>query len=179
MTVNNNMYHLSGVGNRVVPGDDNSVNAIKEKELFDRLASVISTAVEDVAHRKERLEKLDQLRHETSKTDYLTKLTKFLAAAGSITHAIAPYLPALTDKSRIIAFVSPADQKSAQPGGYGSRRHKRPVGRGLKSDGLLSHTESLVPSFSGQLRGQMKAGSFHHGGQSTKRRLRLLTANDC
>jgi hypothetical protein len=42
MTVNNNTYHLSGVGNRVVPGDDNSVNAIKEKELFDRLASVIS-----------------------------------------------------------------------------------------------------------------------------------------
>jgi hypothetical protein len=99
MMVNNITYHLSGVGNRVVHGNDNSVNVINEKELFDRLASVISTAVEDVAHRREILEKLDELRHETSKTDYLTKLTKFLAAAGTIAHAIAPYLPALTEKA--------------------------------------------------------------------------------
>jgi hypothetical protein len=102
MTVNNNTYQLTGVGNRVVHGDDNSVNVINEKELFDRLASVVSTAVEDADHRRELLEKLDDLRLETSKTDYLTKVTKFIAAAGPIAHAIAPYLPALMDKAGLL-----------------------------------------------------------------------------
>jgi hypothetical protein len=97
MTINNISYHL--VNSRVTHGDDHSVNIINEKELFEQLASVITGAVVDVAERREILEKLDDLRHEKSKTDYLTKLTKFLAAAGTIAHVIGPYMPALVEKA--------------------------------------------------------------------------------
>lgn len=99
MTINTTTYHLSGVGNRVVHGDDNSVNIINEKELFDQLASVITSAVQDATERQSILEKLDELKAERSKTDYLTKLAKFIAAAGSIAHVIGPYLPALAEKA--------------------------------------------------------------------------------
>jgi hypothetical protein len=99
MTINNTTYHLSGVGNRVVHGDDNSVNVINEKELFDQLASVITSAVHDATERQSILEKLDELKREKNKTDYLTKLAKFLAAAGPIAHFIGPYLPALAEKA--------------------------------------------------------------------------------
>ena len=97
MTINNITYHL--VNSRVTHGDDNSVNIVNEKELFDRLASAISSAIEDVTERQEILEKLDELRHEKGKTDCLTKLTKFLSAAGTIAHVVAPFLPALTEKA--------------------------------------------------------------------------------
>jgi hypothetical protein len=97
MTINNITYHL--VNSHVTHGDDNSVNIVNEKELFDRLASAISSAIEDVTERQEILEKLDELRHEKGKTDYLTKLTKFLSAAGTIAHVVAPFLPALTEKA--------------------------------------------------------------------------------
>jgi hypothetical protein len=97
MTINTTTYHL--VNSRVTHGDDNSVNIVNEKELFDGLASVISSAVEDAAERQKILEGLDDLRHEKIKTNYLTKLTKFLSAAGTIAHVIAPYLPALTEKA--------------------------------------------------------------------------------
>jgi hypothetical protein len=80
-------------------GDDNSVNIINEKELFDQLASVITSAVQDATERQSILEKLDELKAERSKTDYLTKLAKFIAAAGSIAHFIGPYLPALAEKA--------------------------------------------------------------------------------
>jgi len=96
MTINNITYHL--VNSRVTHGDDNSVNILNEKELFDRLASVISGAVADVAERQEILERLDELRTEKSGTDYLTKLAKFVSAAGTIAQVIGPYLPALTEK---------------------------------------------------------------------------------
>lgn len=99
MPINNTTYHLSGVGNRVVHGDDNSVNMINEKELFEQLASVITNAVQDVTERQSILEKLEELKHEKSKTDYLTKLTKFTAAANSIAHVIGSYLPALAEKA--------------------------------------------------------------------------------
>jgi hypothetical protein len=99
MTINNTTYHLSGVGNRVVHGDDNSVNVINEKELFDQLASVIANAVQDVTERQSILKKLEELKHETIRTDYLTNLTKFIAAAGSIAHVVGPYLPALMEKA--------------------------------------------------------------------------------
>jgi hypothetical protein len=99
MTVNNTTYHLSGVGNRVVHGDDNSVNRINEKELFDQLASAITSAVQDVGERQIILEKLEELKNEKNKTDYLTKLAKILAADGTVAHVIGPYLPALTDKA--------------------------------------------------------------------------------
>jgi len=99
MTVTNTTYHLSGVGNRVVHGDDNSVNIINEHELFDRLAAVIETNVEDVSARQELLEQLGELRQEKSSASYLTKLTQFIGAAGSIAHLIGPYLPGLTEKA--------------------------------------------------------------------------------
>ena len=100
MTINNITYHL--VNSRVTHGDDNSVNIVNEKELFDSLASVIANAVEDMSERQEILERLDELRQEKSKTDYLTKLTKFLSAAGTIAHIIGPYLPALTEKAALL-----------------------------------------------------------------------------
>lgn len=99
MTINNTTYHLSGVGNRVVHGDDNSVNVINEQELFDRLASVIETHVQDLSARQDLLEKLEELRNEKSKGNYLTKLTQLLGAATSIAHLIGPYLPGLTEKA--------------------------------------------------------------------------------
>ena len=99
MTINSTTYHLSGVGNRIVHGDDNSVNIINEQELFDRLASVVTSSVEDLSNRQDLLEKLEELRHEKSKGNYLTKLTQFLGAATSIAHLIGPYLPGLTEKA--------------------------------------------------------------------------------
>lgn len=99
MTINTTTYHLSGIGNRVVHGGDNSVNIINEKELFDQLASVITSAVQDATERQSILEKLDELKAERIKTDYLTKLTKLIAAAGLIAHVIGPYLPALAEKT--------------------------------------------------------------------------------
>lgn len=97
MTINNITYHL--VNSRVTHGNDHSVNIVNENELFERLASVISNAVEDKAEREKLLQELDELRSEKSKTDYLTKLTKFLSAAGTIARLIAPYLPALTERA--------------------------------------------------------------------------------
>jgi hypothetical protein len=99
MTISQTTYHLSGIGNRVVHGDDNSVNIVNEKELFDRLASLITSSVEDLAARTDLLEKLDELRSEKNKGDYLTKLTKFIGAATAIGHFIGPYLPGLTEKA--------------------------------------------------------------------------------
>lgn len=100
MTINNITYHL--VNSRVTHGDDNSVNIVNEKDLFDGLASVISNAVENVTKRQEILEKLDELRSEKNKTDYLTKLTQFLSAAGVIAHVLGPYLPGLTEKTAFL-----------------------------------------------------------------------------
>jgi hypothetical protein len=102
MTINNITYHLSGMGNRVVHGDDNSVNIINEGELFDQLASIIRTNVDDASGRAEFLEKLDELKREKNKTDYLTKLTRFLSAAAAIAHLLAPYLPALTERTALL-----------------------------------------------------------------------------
>jgi hypothetical protein len=99
MTVNNISYHLSGVGNRVVHGDDNSVNIINEAELFDRLAAVITSSIDNEHQRQELLDLLDALKNEKHQSDYLTKLTRFVAAAASIGHLIAPYLPGLTEKA--------------------------------------------------------------------------------
>jgi hypothetical protein len=102
MTINNITYHLSGTGNRVVHGDDNSVNIINEGELFAQLASIIRTNVDDPSGRAEILEKLDELKCEKNKTDYLTKLTRFLSAAAAIAHFVAPYLPALTERASLL-----------------------------------------------------------------------------
>jgi hypothetical protein len=97
MSISNTTYHL--VNSRVTHGDDNSVNFVNEKELFDRLASVVSSAIEDVTERQELLGRLDELRHEKNRADYLTKLTKFVSAVGTIAHVIGPYLPALTERA--------------------------------------------------------------------------------
>jgi hypothetical protein len=43
--------------------------------------------------RRELLEKLDDLQLETSKIDHLTKVTKFIAAAGPMAHAVARRRP--------------------------------------------------------------------------------------
>lgn len=99
MTVTNISYHLSGTGNRVVHGDDNSTNVINEGELFDRLAGVVTSSVSDEAVRAEILARLDDLKTQKSKTDYLATVPKFIAAAASIGHLIGPYLPALIEKA--------------------------------------------------------------------------------
>jgi hypothetical protein len=99
-TIMNITYHLSGSGNRVVHGDDNSVNIINEKELFDGLAAVITRAVQDETQREEILGHLEELKRQTTKTDYLATVPKFIAAASSIGHLIAPYLPALIEKAQ-------------------------------------------------------------------------------
>jgi hypothetical protein len=100
MTVMNISYHLSGTVNRVVHGDDNSVNIINEKELFDGLEAVITGAVQDEAQRAEILTRLDELQQQQTRTDYLARVPKFIAAAASIGHLIAPYLPALIEKAQ-------------------------------------------------------------------------------
>jgi hypothetical protein len=99
MTVMNITYHLSGNQSRVVHGDDNSVNIINEKELFENLTAVINGAVPDEAKRGEILARLDDLKQQKRKTDYLAMVPKFIAAAVSIGHLIGPYLPALIEKA--------------------------------------------------------------------------------
>ncbi len=99
-TIMNITYHLSGTGNRVVHGDDNSLNIINEKELFDGLTTVITGAVKDETHRKEIIARLEELKRQTTKADYLATVPKFIAAASSIGHLIAPYLPALIEKAQ-------------------------------------------------------------------------------
>jgi hypothetical protein len=96
MTINNINYHL--VNSRVTHGDDNSVNIINEKELFDGLATAITSNVQDVTERQSILDKLGELKAEKSKTGFITRLASFVTSAGSIAHVIEPYLPALTDK---------------------------------------------------------------------------------
>jgi hypothetical protein len=97
MTVNNISYHL--VNSRVTHGDDNSTNIVNEKELFDGLAAIITGAVQNEAERTEILARLDELKKQKTKTDYLTMVPKFMTAAVSIGHLIAPYLPALIEKA--------------------------------------------------------------------------------
>jgi hypothetical protein len=92
-------YHLSGTGNRVVNGTDQSVTIVNETQLFDKLTSTVTAAVADEAERKILLNKLEDLQKEKNKPDYLTKVTKFIAAAGSIAHLLSPYLPALVEKA--------------------------------------------------------------------------------
>jgi hypothetical protein len=97
----NNIFHLSGPGSKVVQGDDHSTNTItvNEKELFQSLASAITSAVADTAERSEILARLDELKAQKTKTDYLAMIPKFIEAATSIGHIIAPYLPALMEKA--------------------------------------------------------------------------------
>jgi hypothetical protein len=97
MTVNNISYHL--VNSRVTHGDDNSINIVNEKELFDGLAAVITGTVQNESERDEILARLDDLKKQTTKTDYLPMVPKFITAAASIGHLIAPYLPALIEKA--------------------------------------------------------------------------------
>jgi hypothetical protein len=98
-TVMNITYHLSGNQSRVVHGDDNSVNMINEKELFENLTAMVNGAVQDEAQRCEILARLDELKRQKRKTDYLAMVPKFIAAAVSIGHLIGPYLPALMEKA--------------------------------------------------------------------------------
>jgi hypothetical protein len=104
-TVVNNIFHLSGPGSKVVQGDDHSTNTItvNEKELFESLASAITSAVADTAERTEILARLDELKAQKTKTDYLAMIPKFITAATSIGHIIAPYLPALMEKAEQLA----------------------------------------------------------------------------
>lgn len=102
MTIMNVSYHLSGTGNRVVHGDDNSINIINERELFDGLAALINEAVQDQTQRDEILAHLEELKRQTTKADYLAMVPKFIAAASSIGHLIAPYLPALIEKAQAL-----------------------------------------------------------------------------
>jgi glutamine synthetase adenylyltransferase len=104
-TVVNNIFHLSGPGSNVVQGDDHSTNTItvNEKELFESLASAITSAVADTAERTEILARLDELKAQKTKTDYLAMIPKFITAATSIGHIIAPYLPALMEKAEQLA----------------------------------------------------------------------------
>jgi hypothetical protein len=101
----NNIFHLSGTGSKVVQGDDHSTNTItvNEKELFQSLASAITSAVGDTAERSEILARLDELKAQKTKTDYLAMIPKFITAATSIGHIIAPYLPALMEKAEQLA----------------------------------------------------------------------------
>jgi hypothetical protein len=98
-TVTNISYHLTGTGNRVVHGDDNSTNVINEGELFDRLVAVVTSSVADESTRTEILARLDDLKAQKSKADYLAAVPKFITAAVSISHLIGPYLPALIEKA--------------------------------------------------------------------------------
>ena len=49
--------------------------------------------------RTEILARLDDLKSQKSKTDYLAAVPKFISAAASIGHLIGPYLPALIEKA--------------------------------------------------------------------------------
>ena len=98
MAVTNNTYHL--VNSRVTHGDDNSTNiVVNEQELFAKLVSVIENSVQNEAERAEILARLDDLKSQKTKTDYLAMMSKFIAAAASVGHVIAPYLPALIEKA--------------------------------------------------------------------------------
>jgi hypothetical protein len=99
ITVTNISYHLSGVGNRVVLGDDHSVNVINERQLFDGLTATVTSAVQNLDERREILARLDELKEQKTKIDYLAMVPKFITAASSIAHVIAPYLPALMEKA--------------------------------------------------------------------------------
>jgi hypothetical protein len=101
----NNIFHLFGPGSKVVQGDDHSTNTItvNEKELFQNLASSITSAVADTAERTKILARLDELKAQKTKTDYLAMISKFITAATSIGHIIAPYLPALMEKAEQLA----------------------------------------------------------------------------
>ena len=98
MTVTNITYHL--VNSRVTHGDDNSMNiVVNEQELFDHLATVVAQSVPDEGERSEILARLNELQNQKTKTDYLGMVMKFVTAAASIGHVIAPYLPALIEKA--------------------------------------------------------------------------------
>jgi hypothetical protein len=55
------------------------------------------------AERSEILARLDELKAQKTKTDYLAMIPKFITAATSIGHIIAPYLPALMEKAEQLA----------------------------------------------------------------------------
>ena len=43
--------------------------------------------------------KLEELKGQKTKADYLAMVPKFVSAAASISHIIAPYLPALIERA--------------------------------------------------------------------------------
>jgi hypothetical protein len=55
--------------------------------------------VQDEAERREILARLDELKGQKTKIDYLAMVPKFVAAAASISHVIGPYLPALIERA--------------------------------------------------------------------------------
>jgi hypothetical protein len=106
VTMTNINYHLSGVGNRIVHGDDHSVTIINERELFDGLAATITSAVQTLDERSDILATLDELKQQKTKTDYLALVPKFITAASSIGHLIAPYLSALVERAESLVSIS-------------------------------------------------------------------------
>ena len=97
--VTNITYQLSGTGNRIVHGDDNSVNIINEQELFEQLANIVRANVAEGPQRGEILAHLNELKRQKTKTDYVAMVPKFITAASSIGHLIGPYLSALIQKA--------------------------------------------------------------------------------
>ncbi len=93
-------YHL--VNSRVTHGDDNSVNIINEKELFESLSSAITNAVANESERGEIVACLNELKAQKMKADYLTLVPKLIAAAASIGHVIGPFLPPLIEKAEAL-----------------------------------------------------------------------------
>ena len=65
------------------------------KDLAEKQVGVVATRKE----RSEILARLDELKTQKTKTDYLAMIPKFITAATSIGHIIAPYLPALMEKA--------------------------------------------------------------------------------
>lgn len=112
MAIKNIAYHLSGVGNRVVHGDDNSVNVINEKELFDGLSTAIANAVQDEDERDKILERQDELKLQKTKSNYLAMVPKFIAAAASIGHDW-PISSGFDRKGRIPVVITRVDCPSA------------------------------------------------------------------
>lgn len=104
MSINNTTHNL--VNSRFVGRDDNSTNIVNEKELFEHLMSAISSSVADETERAAILGKLDELKAQKTKRDYLDMLTKFMAAAQSVSHVVHPYLKELLQKAEALKLLS-------------------------------------------------------------------------